>query len=408
MSFKFPIYLLLGTMTILLLGCQTEVVPEIVEKEVEVEVTRIEVLEVPMIATQIKEVTRIVTVESPVLLEVEVTPDHTPVPTVPAVDPNLLPGSPERPIQLIFLPDSAARLVEVRGGFLVEALTARTGYTFELVTPETEAEGIDLLCSRPQEAFALLTPDQYVEAKSRCNVALGLVATRFDSPFSLGMLVAKQDRVINVIEDLAYKRVGILGDGDIRSRLFIDTVQDISLLGVEYVEYESESSALIALLNDEIDVSVASYNPPMMPNEAIWRYGIDSPEIWRQLEVEPLRDPIGFVEVAGGPEFGGFRIRDARSVIFDDYPEIFELTKIVTLSDPIPNEAIVVSSAFPYQAAGEIFAEFEIFVNSSECDQSLCASDFYHWTGAEPASDTVFNVLRELDPIDTAEAADGS
>jgi hypothetical protein len=97
MSFKFPIYLLLGTMTILLLGCQTEVVPEIVEKEVEVEVTRIEVLEVPMIATQIKEVTRIVTVESPVLLEVEVTPDHTPVPTVPAVDPTLLPGSPERP-----------------------------------------------------------------------------------------------------------------------------------------------------------------------------------------------------------------------------------------------------------------------------------------------------------------------
>lgn len=386
---KFQIFVFIAiifTLPLLNIACQSTSAGGDV---VEVEVTRLEVFEVPVVSTQIVEVTRLVPIEQEVSVEVTRIVDRE------IIQSPGLPGTAENPFLLVFLPGSIEQIVDVRGGFLVDYLEANTGYRFDIVIPENRDEGISLVCNNPQRTIGILLTEDYIRAREACDVQLQLTATRFDVPYSLGMLVAQTDQVINVIEDVAYKRVGVPSEADLTIyKSFEAQIEELSLLGVEYVEYDTSSSVLIALLNGEIDIAAAEYYPPIMPrNERVWEFGADQPEIWRQLGIEPARDPIGFVEVAGGPEFGGYRIRDSRSAIFDDFPEIFNETKIVTLSDPIPNEAIVLGFAFPLKAAVEVTTAINAFANSEACSQSLCASDFYQWTGLVAQPDSYYDII---------------
>ena len=134
----------------------------------------------------------------------------------------------------------------------------------------------------------------------------------------------------------------------------------------------------------------------MPNNREAWEYGEDRAEVWREIGIAPRRNPIGFVEVAGGPAANGYLIRDARASIFDDYTEIFDETKILLLSQPYPNDMIAFGQAFPISAFNPVINGLISFVNSDACDQSVCASDFYQWDGIETVDDSFYDVVREL------------
>ena len=363
----------------------------------EVEVTRYQVLEVPIVETQIVEVTREVEVISEV--EVEVTRE---VPIMVESTPMAPPGSAENPFLIVFLPTAAEELIKVRGGFLLEEMAAKTEYSFEAIIPSDDNTAVDIVCAYPDRSIAMLTPEQYVEANEKCGAFPALTATKFDVPYQLGMLVARTSSVINVFEDLAFKKIAVPSLSDVSTyQIFARDVANANLTGVQFSEYGTSTSALIALLNKEVDIAAAIYNPPIMPvRDDPWRYGEDSPEIWRQLGVDPRRDPIGFVEVNGGPETGGYRIRDARASIFDDYPDIFEETKIVVLSRPYPNEMIALGGEFPISAFNPVVNSIIGFANSEACAQAMCASDFYQWDGVQTINDGFYDIVRELNRND--------
>lgn len=371
-----------------LIACQPATMVEVTR---EVEVTRPVLFERNIEV----EVTRQIEVTREVMVALETTrlpAEASPVPEV---------GTTEQPFRLVFLPDNPAPLVDVRGGFLLDSLQSETGYHFVAIVPETAAEAVLELCDHPQETMAILWPTAYLAAAARCDAQLTHAATRFGVPYQLGMLVARQDRVINVAGDLAFKTVGVPDLDDLATYLWFATnLAEQGIEPVEYVELGSSSAALLAVLNEEVDVAAAIFNPPIMPRqERLWEVGVDPPEIWRQLEIEPERDPIGYVEVAGGPDFGGYRIRDTRAALFDDFPEIFAETKIVLLSAPIPNEALVIGRDFPFAAVQKILPALENFAMSEMCSQSVCASDFYRWDGLVPVSDDFYDVWRATQSV---------
>ena len=363
----------------------------------EVEVTRYQVLEVPIVETRLVEVTREVEVVQEV--EVEVTRE---VEVVIQPTPRSAPGTPDNPFQIIFIPSFPKSLIDVRGGFFIEDLEANTGFSFEIIVPEEEQDITALICSNPMTTIAMLTSKQYVEVREVCDVVPAVAATRFGAPYELGMFVSRTSSVINVFEDIAYKKIAIPSLKDNATyRVFAKEIAEGNLPGVQFVEYGTSTSALIALLNKEVDIASADFNPPIMPKDSdAWRYGEDSPEIWKQLVVAPRRDPIGFIEVAGGPEFGGYRIRDSRASIFDDHPEVFEETKILILSNPYPNETIVFGQGFPISAYNPILNSILSHANSEVCAQSMCASDFYQWDGVQLVNDDFFDIVRELNGND--------
>ncbi len=159
----------------------------------------------------------------------------------------------------------------------------------------------------------------------------------------------------------------------------------------DIVEVTGDSAAMLAVYEEEADFATAEYVPPIMPyEERLWQYGEDDPEPGRYLGLPPTRSPIGYVLVNGEPEFGGYRLRDARSRIFDVVPQIYDRTQIVTLSAQIPNDTVAFGRDFPLGLARQVTMTFAEFAAADDCKESLCATDFFGWTGLLPAEESIF------------------
>jgi len=143
-----------------------------------------------------------------------------------------------------------------------------------------------------------------------------------------------------------------------------------------------------------VDFATAAFVPPVMPyEERLWDYDEDDPEPGRYLGIPPQRSPIGYVLVNGEPEFGGYRLRDARSRIFDVEPEIYDRTQIVSISAQIPNDTVTFGHDFPLGLARQVTTTLTEFAASEACASSICATDFFGWTGLLPANDEIFESI---------------
>ena len=162
----------------------------------------------------------------------------------------------------------------------------------------------------------------------------------------------------------------------------------------EIVEVSGDSAAMLAVYDEDVDFATAAFVPPVMPyEERLWEYGEDDPEPGRFLGLPPQRSPIGYVLVNGEPEFGGYRLRDARSRIFDVQPEIFDRTQIVSLSAQLPNDMIAYGHDFPLGLARQVSTILMEFAASDACATSICAPDFLGWSGLLLADDDMFNSI---------------
>jgi ABC-type phosphate/phosphonate transport system substrate-binding protein len=298
---------------------------------------------------------------------------------------------------LLFPPIAATSVINQRGQMLADALTAATGYSYEVGIADDEVSLIALMCEAPEETIGFLSAAAYVIAHDLCGVQIGNVSVREDGlSWQAGMIVARRDSGIGALEDLEGKVWAVPDARSIPRNLYFQAM--LAVASVQVAESRlvaGDSSAMLAVYNGEADFATAAYIPPILPfEERLWDPEQDSPEIWRRLGISPNRSPIGYVLVNGEPAFGGYRLRDARSRIIDIAPGIYDETLIVSLSALIPNDTVALGAGFPLAAAREIITALPEFVSSESCAPSLCSVDFYGWTGLAVADETSFDPLR--------------
>src|SRR5690606_32538974 len=122
----------------------------------------------------------------------------------------------------------------------------------------------------------------------------------------------------------------------------------------------------------EVDFATAFFSPPLLP-DGTWTFGVHDPEVWRDAVETPVRTDDGQTLVAGGPDEGGYRILDARASVTDTAPDIFEQTRIISLTDRIPNDTVSFGPQFPLSLASDIIAALIEFTTTEECLESICA-----------------------------------
>ncbi len=337
-------------------------------------------------------------------------PSATPVPTdtpAPVVATSLPLGVTGRPIQLLFPPVAAAAVIAQRAEPLAEALRAVTGMEVVVGIADSEAALVELLCAAPEETIGFVSAAAYTIAHEQCNARAGLVAAREDGlTWETGMLVIRPGAA-DEPADLAGARWAVADSRSLAEYLYFRAqMVEAGIEPGEIVDMPEESSALLALRDGQVDFTTARFIPPIMPSGREWVYGESDPEEWRLLGISPSRSPIGYVIVAGEPEFGGYRLRDARARLFDTTPDIFDTTRILALSEPIPNETVVVGADFPAELADESLAMMADFAASEACLVSLCSADFFGWTGLEPADDAAYDPIRTIKDTLELEAAD--
>lgn len=351
--------------------------------------------------TEPVEVTRVVTEVQEVEVPVEVTRVVTEVQTetvteqVEVVKPDL--GSAERPIKVLFVPSVEVDAIVSGGEVLAQALEAATGLTYEVSVPTSYAATIEEMCASPDDTIGFIPAQGYVLANQRCGVTVGAAAVRFGLSWYAAQYVVPMDSDIQTLEDLEGRTWAIPDYGSTSGYLYpYGQLVDMGITPGEIVESGSHNNAMLAVYNGEVDFGTAFFSPPLLPEAEgrQWAYGVDDPEIWREAGETPVRTEEGQTLVAGGPAEGGYRILDARSAVTDTAPDIFDTTRIIALTDRIPNDTISFGPQFPLGVAGDIVDALVAFTASEECLQSICSEEFYNWTGLEPVSDNFYDPVR--------------
>ena len=342
------------------------------------------------------EVTRLVpgetVVSTPSSIEVEVTRVVTETVTVvveqPVVQERPSPGSAERPFHLLFTPVVDTAVISSRAQVLAEWLTQQTGQQFQVGIVDNEQLLIDLMCRAPEETIGFLSAMGVALAEQQCGVQVVSTGVQNNGlSWQAGMIVIRNESDIETLADLDGKRWAIPDETSLATAWYFRAL--FAAEGIEPAEsvtVPGDNTAMLAVFNGEVDFATGTYLPPILPfSAAEWEFGQDDPELWEQTGVSPSRSGIGFVVVNGRPENGGYRVRDARSGVFDTARTIFDETRILTLSAAIPADSVTVSGDIPFGLAQQLGPLLTEFGGSALCADSLCAADFYEWTGLEAA-----------------------
>jgi phosphonate transport system substrate-binding protein len=387
-----------GLLLLLLSACQ----PEVVEIEVTrlVEMVQSTEFETETAVSPTIQATATVTLPTPEPQIIEVTRIVTQevVAEIPTNNEALL-GSAERPVQLLFPPDAGTAVINLRGQAVVDVLKEATGLEFTIGIADSEEAMIALMCTAPADTIGFLSSLGYVMANEQCGAQLGSVAMNADGlTWQAGMIVARNEQGMRNLEDLAGLRGAVPDGSSLPNAAAVKAMlQEAGVEPAEIIEVQGDNAAMLAVFEGDVDFAVGTFTPPIMPEgEEPWQYGVDPNEIWRYLGMEPERSPIGYVLVIAEPELGGYRIRDARSGVFDIQPEIFSSTRIIELTPQIPNETLAFGAVFPIGLAHQVMAELQVFATSEDCLESLCSSDFFNWTGLEPADEAFYEPLRDI------------
>lgn len=366
------------------------------------------ILSVALVACQPQtvEVTRVITetvteeVEVEVPVEVEVTRVVTEVQTETVVEEVQVEaematlGSEERPIKVLFVPSVEADAIISGGEVMAQALQEATGLQYEVSVPTSYAATIEEMCASPDDTVGFIPAQGYVLANQRCGVTVGGAAVRFGLSWYAAQFVVPMDSDIETLEDLEGRTWGIPDFASTSGYLYPSAM--LAEQGVEpgeVVETGGHPNAMLAVYNEEVDFATAFFSPPLLPNRS-WTYGVDDPEIWREADAAPERTEEGRTFVAGGPDEGGYRILDARSSVTDTAPDIFERTRILALTDRIPNDTVSFGPEFPLALSQQIVDALVEFASSDACAESICSEEFYNWTGLEPVTDSFYDPVR--------------
>ena len=356
--------------------------------------------------TETVEVTRVVTetteVEVPVETEVEVPVEVTRIVTETVVEEVMAEeaavGSPERPIKVLFVPSVDVDVLISSGEVLADALSEATGLNFEVSVPTSYAATIEEMCASPDDTIGFIPALGYVLANNRCGVTAGAAAVRRGLSWYASQYVVPFDSPAQSLEDLAGATWCIPEFGSTSGYLYPQAeLLDKGIEVGEIIEAGGHNGSVLGVYNGDCDFSTSFFSPPLMPSDSgrTWSYGVDSPEIWRDADVNPeLVD--GNAYVAGGPDEGGYRILDARILIYETASDVFEKTRILALTDKIPNDSISFGPEFPLSMANEIVKALVDFAATDACFDSICAEEAYGWTGVEAVGDSFYDPVRVL------------
>ena len=98
----------------------------------------------------------------------------------------------------------------------------------------------------------------------------------------------------------------------------------------------------------------------------------------------------------GNAYAGDVRVLDARSATLETAPDMYVETRVMMLTDAIPNDTLSFGPDFPDELKRQIVDALCEFCASEACEESICSDKFYNWTGMDPITDAAYDVIRRL------------
>jgi phosphate/phosphite/phosphonate ABC transporter binding protein len=261
-------------------------------------------------------------------------------------------GSEDNPIKVFFVPSVDTTTIVSGGEIMADALRDATGLEFEVVVPTSYAATIEEMCAATDNSIGFIPGLGYVLANQLCGVDVAYKAVRFGSSVYYAQIIVPRDSDIQTIEDLdgltwAYSDAGSTSGYMVPLVMF----NEAGITPGDVVTDIGHTGAVRALYNGEADFATTFYSAPLRPEElGPWQVG-DPPDIPDEIidtcavDADGARIYCG--EDADGDGNGDWRVLDARPGIREEAPDVIQAIRVLTISDPIPNDTLSFGPDFP-------------------------------------------------------------
>ncbi|CAM4298714.1 phosphate/phosphite/phosphonate ABC transporter substrate-binding protein [Paenibacillus macerans] len=257
-----------------------------------------------------------------------------------------------------FVPSQNADTLEAKAKPLEKLLSDRLGIPVK-VSVSTDYNTIIEAMASKQVDVGFLPPTAYVLAKEKGAAEVILQAQRYGVDDATGaptnelvdfyksMFIVKKDSPIQSVEDLKGKKIayqnvtssaGYVWPAAVLQEKGIDPLSD-----VEPITVKGHDQAVIAVLNGDVDAAAI--------------------------------------------------FQDARNTVKKDYPNVFEDTRVIAYTEPIPNDTISVRSDMSAEWVQKLKDAFIEIGKDSEGHKII--ADIYTHEGYVESNDSVFDIVRE-------------
>ena len=261
-------------------------------------------------------------------------------------------GTRKNPLKLSMVPSADATKILNNMKPVAQCLEKETGYFFDISVPNNYVVVIESLGSKKSDV-AFLPTFAYVMAHERYNTQALLKAKRQGETTYKGAVIVRNDGKINKLEDLNGKKIAYVDPAStsgfvLPKKLFSDN----KIKTGEDVFAGKHDSVVTMVYQGQVDAGAVYYNAP----------------------------------VADG------KIRDAREKVLTQFPDVEKKVKILTLTDDIPNDPIVVRKELSAEMKTKLTGAFEKCVASNtEAFKGINNSD-----GLAAVADSDYDGLRKI------------
>lgn len=255
-------------------------------------------------------------------------------------------GTADNPITLLFIPSEDSQEVQAGADDLAALISELSGFEIAATVSTDYAAAIEAMCGGEAEIGALNT-FSYILAHQRDCANVGVVSTRFGSPFYSGQIVASADSGITSLEDITAETVFCRPDALSTSGWIIPSIAmqaaGVDVENLNVVDAGGHDGVILAVYNGECQAGAS------------------------------------FV--------------DARGNIEDEHPDVRDVVQVIAESAPIPNDTLSYSADVP-AAMQWLLTQALLDIAADEANLPLLDA-VYNWSGLTRASDTFFDDFRE-------------
>jgi len=246
----------------------------------------------------------------------------------------------DRPVRMFFVPSMETGQVMASAKPLTEALEQATGLEFEVQIPTSYAAVIEALGADKAD-IAWLPTFAYVLANEKHGVEVALQNVRDGDREYWGMFVARADKHIVRLEDIASKTIAYTDPSSTSGHVYPAAIlRERGIEPSQQMYAGSHPAAVLAAYTGKVDVACAYYSKPL----------------------------------ADG------KLRDARKDILSIHSDAGEVLKVVALTDAIPNDTVSFRKGFPRDERDKIVKALGAYVKTDAglkvCKELYAVTDF--------------------------------
>ena len=263
-------------------------------------------------------------------------------------------GSPGNPVKIYFTPSVDAESIASNSKDFLRFLEKETGLYFKSGIPTNYIAVVEAFGSNRVD-IGVMNSFGYLMANKKYGASARLKVIRYGHDYYQGQIIAHVDSGIKEVKDIQGKRFAFTDPSSTSGHMFpLKILKDNNVNPGQTVFLSKHDSVVISVYQGRVDAGATYHSAP-------------------------------------GPKG---EIRDARSRVKTQFPDIEEKVKIVAVTEKIPNDPFVFRKGLPEDISKKFIGALKKYLTTREGRSAF--KRIYSVEGVVETSDQAYNGLRKM------------